>query len=236
LRSPHHEEPGSDNLTAAAAPHVPERRCVLTGAHGPRQELIRLVVGPDGAVWPDLAARLPGRGAWVSADRALVADAVAKGRLAGALARSFRAAPPAVPADLAERIEAGLEARALERLGLERRAGRILFGTERLVAEARSGKLALVLSAADAADDGVGKLEQALRSGGAGEAIRLSAGRERLSRALGRDNSVHLGIADVKAAARVRGEVVRWISYTRPGRDDEAAARAPARTTDEGRE
>ncbi|WP_448586298.1 DUF448 domain-containing protein [Thermaurantiacus sp.] len=233
MRKTRHEAPAAGRLSPEAQP---ERRCVLTGAHGARAALIRLVIGPDGTVWPDPAARLPGRGAWVTADAALIERAVASGRLRAALARSFRGAPPRVPPDLARRIEAGLEARALERLGLERRAGRLLFGAERLAAEARAGRLALVLSAADAAADGVHKLEQALKAGGgAGEAIRLPASRERLSRALGRDNSVHLGIADTKAAARIRGEIIRWISLWRPAEAGLSDRGLPA-TTYEGQE
>ena len=46
------------------------RKCIATGQVLPTAELIRFVVGPDGTVVPDLAAKLPGRGMWVSADRA----------------------------------------------------------------------------------------------------------------------------------------------------------------------
>ena len=49
-------------------PHVPERTCVLTRRKGTRDELIRLALGPDGAVAPDVRARAPGRGAWIGVD------------------------------------------------------------------------------------------------------------------------------------------------------------------------
>ncbi|MFN3592002.1 MAG: YlxR family protein, partial [Thermaurantiacus sp.] len=91
------DDASEGRLRSGTRAHAPERRCVLTGAHGPRLQLIRLVAGPDGTVWPDLAGRLPGRGAWVVADGARVAEAVASGRLAKALARAFRSAPPRVP-------------------------------------------------------------------------------------------------------------------------------------------
>ena len=81
--------------------HVPERKCILTGAHGERASLIRLALGPDGAVWPDLAAKLPGRGAWIVADRAVLEAAMAKGKLKGALDRAFKG-PAIVPDDLAD--------------------------------------------------------------------------------------------------------------------------------------
>ena len=45
------------------------RRCVAARAPRPADGMIRFVLGPDAALVPDLAARLPGRGMWVSADR-----------------------------------------------------------------------------------------------------------------------------------------------------------------------
>lgn len=228
MRDPVHEAPPPPSLSAAASAArrtEPERRCILSGAHGPRADLLRLVEGPDGALWPDLAARLPGRGAWISADRALLEEAMARGRMKAALARAFRAPAPAIPPDLADRIENGLAQRALDRLGLEHRAGRLLLGSEKLMAAARAGKLSLLIHAADAAPDGSARLQQAVRSGG-GECgvIEAPAGRERLSGALGRDNSVHIGVADQKAAARIRGDFMRWTRFTRP---DEASSPAP---------
>ena len=51
---------------------APERRCIASGESGPTGSLIRFVLGPDDSVVPDLAGKLPGRGAWLSADRAAV--------------------------------------------------------------------------------------------------------------------------------------------------------------------
>jgi len=207
---------------------APERRCILTGAHGERDQLIRLMPGPDGAVWPDLAAKLPGRGAWVTADAALVRRAMANGRLKGALARAFRAAPPTVPADLVEKIARGLELRALNRLGLEHRAGHLLFGAEKLNEWARAGRIHLLLHAADAADDGVARLDQAFRvgEGDVERIVRLPVGRLALSSALGRDNIVHAGVADVRAAARVDSDIARWVAFLRTEANESAGNRA----------
>ncbi|HEX6411240.1 MAG TPA: YlxR family protein, partial [Sphingomicrobium sp.] len=50
--------------------HVPERTCILSRRTAPREELIRLALGPDGTVAPDVRARAPGRGAWIGVPRA----------------------------------------------------------------------------------------------------------------------------------------------------------------------
>jgi len=222
---------------AEADDSTPERRCILTGAHGPRAELIRLAPGPDGAVWPDLAARLPGRGAWVSADRAILENAIAKGKLKGALARAFKGLPATVPDDLAERIANGLQRRALDRLGLEHRAGHLVFGSDRLGETARAGRLALLLHAADAADDGTAKLNQAFRVGDGSmeDVLVVPVGRDALSAALGRENIVHSGVTDGRAAARVRTDLARWIAYLGTQTIDECGGHVAQPRNDEGR-
>ncbi|HCK84142.1 MAG TPA: DNA-binding protein, partial [Hyphomonadaceae bacterium] len=46
---------------------VRERRCIVSQESLPEAQLIRFALAPDGAVTPDVAAKLPGRGAWVRA-------------------------------------------------------------------------------------------------------------------------------------------------------------------------
>jgi len=193
----------------------PERRCILTQAHGPRALLIRLAVGPDRQVAADLGARLPGRGAWVTADRAAVVAALARGKLRGALARAFKANDLNVPDDLPEQIDVGLERRALDRLGLENRAGNLIWGHERIAEALRRGQLHLLIHAADARPDGMGKLE-ALRRGAspATGSLVLPVGRAQLSLALGRENVVHAGICDAASAARVAAALARWAAWS----------------------
>ena len=82
--------PQNDELALAdKKPHVPERTCVLSRRKGTKDELIRLALGPDGTVGPDVRARAPGRGAWIGVDRAELDAANAKGKLKGALQRAF---------------------------------------------------------------------------------------------------------------------------------------------------
>lgn len=237
MRDTSDDTPDAVDENRAAAGRQPERKCILSGVHGERASLIRLALGPDGQVWPDPAAKLPGRGAWIAPDRALLQAAMAKGRLKGALARAFKS-PATVPDGLADMIGRALERRALDRLGLEHRAGHLIYGSEKLVEWARAGRLHLLIHAGDAADDGMSKLNQAWRSGGGDmeDVIRLPAGREALSRALGRENVVHSGVNNGKAAARIAQELRRWAAFNgnRDLTDDDQAA--PGRRNDEGRE
>jgi len=202
--------------------HVPERSCILSRRTAPREELIRLALGPDGTVAPDVRARAPGRGAWIGVARAELDSANAKGKLKAALQRAFKANALTVPADLGERTEAALRQAALDRLGMETRAGNLINGADRVEGAARSGKVALLVHAADAGEDGRRKLDQAWRVGGGGpEGVIFPEPRTILSMALGRENVVHVALTDPAAASRVRHALARWLAFTGPKRGPE---------------
>ena len=169
----------------------PARTCILTRAEGTPDTLIRLALSPDGLVLPDVRAKAPGRGAWIGVDRAALEAAMAKGKLRGALARAFKDSAVTLPDDLPALIAAQLERAALDRLGLESRAGKLLTGAERIETAARSGQLHGLYHAADAGADGMAKLAQAWRVGreeeGSGRrGLALPVERPILSMALGR--------------------------------------------------
>lgn len=203
--------------------HDPERRCVLTGEVAPARQLLRLALGPDGQVLPDVLEKAPGRGAWVAVDQTALADALVRGKLRGALARAFKTSALTIADDLGERIVAAFERVTLDRLGLEARSGFLISGTEKVETAARSGAVSLLLHARDAAPDGRRKLAQAWRVGrereGSGEeGLILPVDRAALSVALGRDNAVHLALTDDRAAARVLALLGRWQFFIGWGR------------------
>ena len=79
------------NDAAERLDHSPERTCVLTRRKGRRDSLIRLALGPDGTVAPDVRARAPGRGAWISVSKNELQEAISNGKLkASCSARSRR--------------------------------------------------------------------------------------------------------------------------------------------------
>lgn len=204
--------------------HHPIRKCILTGERAPRAGLIRLALGPDGIVAPDVRAKAPGRGAWIGVDRAALELAITKGKLKGALCRAFKTTVE-VPADLPQKIEEALAKASLDRLGLEARAGTLLTGSEKIAEAARKGTIALLLHAADAASDGTRKLDQALRVGLGLEnsgyrGLVIPTSRAILSMALGRENVVHIALIAPAAAARVSDSLTRWRGFI--GRDDDA--------------
>ena len=220
MRNPQNET--GDVVTLDKEPHVPERTCVLTRRKGTKDELIRLALGPDGSVAPDVRAKAPGRGAWIGVTRAELDAANAKGKLKGALQRAFKTNDVHVPANLGERTEHALRQTALDRLGMEARSGNLINGSDRVEAAARAGKVHLLIHAADASEDGRKSLDQAWRvGGGAQRGMIFPEPRTILSLALGRENVVHVALTDPAAAARVRHALARWRAFTGPDRGPE---------------
>ena len=148
--------------------------------------LIRFVAGPDGAVYPDLARKLPGRGLWVAADRASIDAAVKKNMFARA------AKAPLKPAsDLSDMVEKLLIKRCLDQLGLARREGVLISGFEKSATSIRNGKAAWMIEASDGSADGRNKLIAMARHVSPAPKICGAFNGDELSLALGLENAIH---------------------------------------------
>jgi hypothetical protein len=138
---------------------------------------------------PDLSRKLPGRGAWVLANRSAIAEAARKQLFGKALKTAARA-----PDTLADDVGALLDARTRDALGMAARAGLVVTGFVKVTKAIEREPVVAILSAADAAADGVSKIAQALRVHlGDDQSLPVIArwpGAE-LDLALGRSNVVH---------------------------------------------
>ena len=209
----------------------PLRRCAVTRERGPKEKMIRFVVGPGrasggktvGEIVPDISATLPGRGIWLSAR----ADVIETARKRGAFARigsKVARGPVVVPPDLLPVLQAGLVRRIGELLGLARRAGQAICGFEKARAWLISGRAGLVMQAAD----GSAAERARFLSGSAGRipvVAPLSAAA--LGAIFGRDPVVHVVVAPGRLAAALAMECERLAGLMGPGvatNDEEAVA------------
>ncbi len=202
------------NPLAAGQRDDSERRCVLTGESQVAKGLIRMVQGPDGYLVPDIKGKLPGRGLWISSDRALIEKALGDGSFAKAASRALKETikKDQIPQDLPDMMERLLAKQALSRLGLEKKASHIVSGFEKVRAELRSQKRPLLLvNAIDGAEDGKHKLSALA------EAISVKVveifDREELSLALGRENVVHLVLLAGGAKSRLIADFERLAGF-----------------------
>jgi hypothetical protein len=187
-----------------------ERRCIVSGETRPREALIRFVRDPAGGLVPDVAARLPGRGVWVSPRPDMIERAVRKGLFARGLGEGVRA-----DAGLADQVGVLLARHWLGLLGLARRAGAVAVGFEQVREVAAEGAVALLIVASDGAAATKGRL-RALAPGA--ECVALFT-RAELSEALGRENVVQAAVRRGRLAARLGAEARRLAGF-RPMEQD----------------
>ena len=193
-----------------------ERRCIVTGDVMPDSRLIRFVAAPDGQVVPDVAAKLPGRGLWVTATRKAVTQAVEKKLFARAAKANVTAT-----ADLAERTEKALVTRMLGDLGIARRSGQLVLGFDNVLRALEGPKPPKVLiEAFDGAKDGKRKLYAAAHRLELNCAVIESLTSAELGLALGRENVIHAAIQPGGFAERLTFDAERlsgFRSSTRTG-------------------
>lgn len=133
--------------------HVGDRRCIVTGESQPRAGLIRFAVGPDGVVVPDVLERLPGRGMWLSADRAVLDRAEAKNPFPRAARGKV-----SLPEGLADLVEKLLLDRVVSLISLARRSGDAICGYEKVKASLVAETAVLLAQASDGSADQKRKL------------------------------------------------------------------------------
>lgn len=167
------------------------RRCVVTRERDYRARMIRFVVAPDRRVLPDLHAKLPGRGIWLSARR----DVLDTARTKGAFARAARG-QVTVPPDLAELVQDGLRRRVTELLGLTRRAGQAICGFEKARERLLAKRVGLVVQASDGSADERSRFLSGARDVPVAAPLPAAA----LGAVFGRDHVVHVAIAHGRLA------------------------------------
>lgn len=205
------EEADGDDIVGSGD-QGPLRLCALTRAPRPVTELIRFVVAPDGDIVPDLGARLPGRGVWLSAEHGVVTAGAKANVFARSLKRQVR-----VPGDLAERLDGLLAARAVQALSIANKAGLVSTGFQQVDELVGSGQAAALVHACDAADGGKDKLSRKFtavqREKGLEGRILTCLTVEQMSLAIGRANVVHAALKQGGAAQKFMGEAGRLERY-----------------------
>jgi len=182
-----------------------ERLCVATRTVRPVSELIRFVIGPDGAPVADLKRKLPGRGIWVTATNGALGEAIKRKAFSRGFKREIR-----LPPDLVARTEQMLARAVVDGLAIAGKAGLVAAGFAKTAAALEQEEVAALLHAAEAAPDGVRKLDALLRrrfSAGAPAVIGFLTSTQ-LDLALNRPNVIHAallaGPASETALARCR--------------------------------
>jgi len=186
------------------------RMCIVTRECLDESALIRFVRGPSGEAVPDLTRKLPGRGVWVSLNRARVAEAIAK----RAFSRGFAAETKASP-ELPDLIASLLRKAALSYLSLAKKAGEAVTGFMKVEEMLGQGKARILIHAEEAAPDGRRKLDKL-----AGPEMEKTSlfHLDELDLAFGRSNVIHAAVAKGGLAEKLLGALRRIEDYeAQPG-------------------
>ena len=171
------------------------RMCAVSREQRPVDELIRFVLSPQGEVVPDLKRKLPGRGLWITASRARVAEAVRRNQFSRGFKRDVRAAQ-----SLASDTENLLVRSAVEALAMAAKAGQVVPGFAKVEEALAGGEARALIHASDGAADGIRKLDAIVRqrAGNHGESavfpVVTALTSAQLDLALGRANVIHAAL------------------------------------------
>lgn len=150
---------GRRSLKNRPATFPSQRRCVVTREHEASELMLRFVMGPEGQLVPDFAARLPGRGGWVKTESAAL-DSV---RLKQAFSKAFRKEVK-IPAGIVNFVRKGLANRLQDGISLARRAGEAVCGFQKCRERLISGKVGILLCSSGASRDELDRLRSGCRS------------------------------------------------------------------------
>jgi len=171
----------------------PERKCLATGEVRLKSGLIRFVAGPDGTVVPDIAGKLPGRGFYVSADKAALTKAVGK----KLFARGAKA-PVTVPDGLVAQVETLIARRVVDLISLARKSGDAVAGYEKVKSWLDQEHARVLIQAVDGSGRGKSKLSTPHRGNYIGW---LTA--DELGLAFGRQTVIHAALGSGGLSLRV---------------------------------
>jgi uncharacterized protein len=179
--------------------------CIVTRQEGTEDVLIRFARSPDGIVVPDLGAKLPGRGVWVTCSAKTLGEAVKR----QAFARGFEESCT-VPDGLSDTVSSLLRKQAVSHLALARKAGAAVQGFTKVEEALRKTKVRVLLHARVAGADGVSKLDRLKRPE---TVISNSFLPDEMDLAFGRPNVIHAAVTAGGLADRLVVQLQRIASF-----------------------
>ncbi|HEX5509208.1 MAG TPA: RNA-binding protein [Pseudolabrys sp.] len=203
-----------------------ERLCALTHTSKSVDEMIRFVVGPNGAAVPDVKRKLPGRGIWITGSRAALDDAIKRNVFARGFKRTVR-----LPPDLAALTENLLERAALDALAIAGKSGAVVCGFAKVEAAIAGGDLVALIHSSGAATDGKRKIDALMHRQGTQKSrdlpiIDAFTGTQ-LDLALNRPNVVHAALLAGPVSETFLVRAMRLHRFRTGFAGDEAQINAP---------
>lgn len=129
--------------------HIPERSCTVCKVKADKKKLIRIVRHPEGGAVIDIAGKLPGRGTYICPDDECISRAKKSGMLAHVLGTVIQEEFWNELEEYAKNHEVDSEVKIRSVLGLSRKAGALIIGTDKI---SDSKHKLLVMTAKDSSE------------------------------------------------------------------------------------
>jgi len=124
----------------------PQRSCLGCREVRSKNELLRFVLDPDGILFPDIARKLPGRGAYTCFSRECLESALKRKQFH----RSFKGEVKLLPgAEMTDLIVKRMEEKISSLISLANKAGKAVSGSDKVMDTLRKGEAAVLILAAD---------------------------------------------------------------------------------------
>lgn len=173
------------------------RKCIVSGEVLEKDNLLRFAITPDNQVVPDFKKKLSSVGIYISNSQTKLQIAVQKNLFSKICKKNLKVSP-----DLTSMVQNLLLKHGLDLISLSRKAGILLTGFEKVCEGLKKEKVAFVLQAKDAGEDGRNRI------------LSLSKGLEvfniynveELDKALDKVNTVHIAFKKSEMAQTVYNE------------------------------
>lgn len=189
------------------------RKCIATSDVLEKTEMLRFVLSPDNVITPDIKAKLPGRGAWVIADRTQVEKAIDK----GLFKKAFKRKKVDALDGMTDLIDDLLKRDVFDALSICRKSGDLQMGHLKAEESILSGRTRIYVVANDAGKDTRKKLTAKMRT------IVEKKGKKcyiidhfstaELAACLGQQKTYHVAIKTGSLAMSLLAKIEKWDRY-----------------------
>lgn len=190
----------------------PLRSCLGCREVKPKEELLRFVLDPEGNPTPDIAGKLPGRGAYTCFRSSCLAAAVKRKQFSRAFKAEVRTASAEELSAIVMKMAAS---RAVSALAMANKAGRVISGSEKVMDALRKGGVALLILAGDISEDSAAKF-RALASKSPVQIFSF-ADKDQLGAALGKEIRSAAALVPGALADNLSRELTRYWNFFEGG-------------------
>ena len=174
--------------------HSSIRKCLVTGINTDKKHLIRFVIDPKKNLIADIEQTLPGRGYWVQAEREIILKALKNKVFFKAISDKIT-----IQLNLLDIIEKQIKQKLINQISLSRKAGKAIFGFDKIKSILASKTINLLIQA----NDGSIKEKKRIVVKSIPQIIDNCLSGSELGKIFGKDWVVHCAILDAKISEKM---------------------------------